>query len=271
MARHDRTGYQTVRYGDHRDQLMHRWDPVGDPVGSAVLLHGGYWRHRYGLDLMDPLAGHLADRGWLAWNVEYRRVEESALEADGGVADGGVADGGVADGGVVDGGAGGRADGVWDRMSADVLVALSLVDAAPVVVIGHSAGGHLALWAAAESSVPAAVVALAPVTDLEEADRLGLSEGAVRELLGGGRAAIPNRYAAASPIRRLPLGVPQLVVHGPSDQHVPFELAASYAEAARSAGDSVELHDPVGIDHFDVIDPSHPVWRTIDSWLARLP
>lgn len=225
---------------------MQRWDPVREPVGAAVLLHGGYWRHRYGLDLMDPLAAHLASRGWQAWNVEYRRGEES--------------DEGIA-------------DSPWHRMSVDVLDALAVVEVAgvvPVVVIGHSAGGQLALWAAAASAVPDAVVALAPVADLHEADRRSLSDGAVRELLGGDRSAVPDRYADASPVRRLPLGVPQLVVHGPDDEHVPFELALSYTAAALAAGDLVELHDPQGVDHFDVIDPTHSVWRSIDSWLAAV-
>lgn len=225
---------------------MQRWDPVGEPVGSAVLLHGGYWRHRYGLDLMEPLAAHLAHRAWRTWNVEYRRVEDSDA---------------------------GLAESPWQRMSADILDALAAVStsaAAPVVVIGHSAGGQLALWAAAASAVPDAVVALAPVADLHEADRRSLSDGAVRELLGGDHRAVPDRYADASPIRRLPLGVPQLVVHGPDDEHVPFELAATYTSVAMAAGDPVDLDDPQGVDHFDVIDPSHPVWRSIDSWLAAV-
>jgi acetyl esterase/lipase len=241
-----------VRYGEHPDQWMQRWVPAAAPAGSVVLLHGGYWRHRYGLDLMEPLAGHLVGQGWQVWNVEYRRIEESDAGSDG---------------------------DPWRRMSADILAALVVIGASlvvedgpavedgPVVVVGHSAGGHLALWAAAASSVPTAVVALAPVTDLDEADRRDLSDGAVRELLASDRITAPDRYAEASPIRRVPLGVPQLIVHGPDDEHVPFALASSYAEAARLAGDVVELHDPPGVDHFDVIDPTHAVWATIDAWL----
>ncbi len=233
----------TVRYGDHRDQWVQRWDPSTTPVGSAVLLHGGYWRDRYALDLMEPMAEHLAGAGWRAWNVEYRRV-----------------------------GGPGVGSPPWTAMAADVLASLTLVEEAPgsgrVVVIGHSAGGHLALWAAAASSVPDAVVALAPVADLDEADRRGLSDGAVRDLLGGDRIAVPERYAEASPIRRLPLGVPQLLVHGLADDAVPPDFATSYVKAARAAGDAVELHAPAHVDHFHIIDPAHPAWRPIDSWLT---
>jgi len=263
--RPDSAPWIAVRYGDHPDQWMQRWDPDGLAVGSVVLLHGGYWRQRYGLDLMEPLASHLAGRRWRVWNVEYRRVGGEPLPG------------------------GGESEGtapVWDPMSADVLAALETLagesprspgdypaavgpsGACRPVVIGHSAGGHLALWAAAASPVPTAVVALAPVADLDEADRRSLSDGAVRELLGGDRDTVPERYADASPSRRLPLGVPQLVVHGPSDEHVPFELAADYVDAATKAGDLVELHRPAGVDHFDVIDPSHEVWRVIDRWLT---
>ena len=235
----------TVRYGEHGDQRMQRWDPAGSPVGSALLFHGGYWRQRYALDLMEPMAEHLAATGWRVWNVEYRRVEQPRSP--------------------------GRPP--WDATAADVLAALAVVEAAPspgpVVVIGHSAGGQLALWAAAVSSIPRAAVALAPVADLEEADRRSLSDGAVRDLLGGDRATVPDRYADASPLARLPIGVPQLVVHGLADVDVPPDLATSYVDAARAAGDEVDLHDPPNVDHFHIIDPDHPVWRRIDAWLSR--
>ena len=239
------SGPTTVPYGDHDDQWMQRWEPAGNPVGSAVLFHGGYWRQRYGLDLMEPMAGHLAATGWRAWNVEYRRVEETV----------------------------GAGRPPWEAMAADVLAALAVVEAAPspgpVVVIGHSAGGHLALWAAAVSPIPGGVVALAPVADLDEADRRNLSSGAVRDLLGGGRTDVPDHYADASPLARLPLGVPQLVVHGLADADVPPDLAGSYVDAARAAGDPVDFHAPPDVDHFHIIDPAHPVWRPIDTWLSR--
>lgn len=232
-----------VPYGSHPDQFMEVWEPTtgpppAGPRGTAVLIHGGYWRHRYNLELMHPMSAHLAGRGWRVHNIEYRRIEER--------------------------------DGVWDDMSADVRTAVGRAGPVrPVVVIGHSAGGHLALWATHAVESVDAVVALAPVADLAEADRRSLSDGAVRELLGSGRSDQPDRYRAASPIELLPLGRPQLVVHGEADDAVPPEMAVAYVEAARNAGDDVRLVAPPDVDHFHIIDPQHPVWELIDTQLDQ--
>ncbi|MDH3681697.1 MAG: alpha/beta fold hydrolase [Acidimicrobiia bacterium] len=230
-------GPRTLRYGDHDSQFVEVWDPPDRPRGSTLLVHGGYWRDRYALDLMDPIARHLADRGWQVLNIEYRRL--------------------------------GNHDGIWDEMSADVLAAAGLARPGPVVAIGHSAGGHLALWAASQPLALDAVVALAPVADLVEADRRDLSDGVVRRLLGGDSETLPARYRAASPTFLVPLGVPQLVIHGDADDDVPPDLSTSYASVARAAGDTIELVTPAGVDHFEVIDPSHEIWRTIDDRIDR--
>jgi acetyl esterase/lipase len=232
-------------YGDHESQFVAVWEPVdaeappSPPRATVVLIHGGYWRDRYGLDLMDPMAAHLASHGFRAVNIEYRRVGERS--------------------------------GVWAEMSADVMAAVALAgdQPEPVIVIGHSAGGHLALWVASTPARVDAVIALAPVADLEEADRRSLSRGAVRELLGGGRSTVPELYREASPQRLVPLGRPQLVVHGTGDDNVPLDLATAYVAAAEAAGDRVELLTPPRVDHFDVIDPDHEIWRTIDDRLDR--
>ncbi len=230
-----------VAYGPGPDQFIDVYQPNGVSRGQVISIHGGYWRSAYGLDLNDPIARHLADRGWSVANVEYRRIEPGGQP-------------------------------VWNHMADDLIAAVQSANpAGGAVAIGHSAGGQLALWLATQAAASVtAVVALAPVTDLLEADRQALSDHATVALFGGTAEELPEQYAAASPRSHLPLGVAQLVVHGPSDAHVPFSLAAGYVDAARRHGDPVDLLAPTDIDHFDVIDPSHDVWRSIDAWMDRL-
>ena len=231
-----------VPYGDLPDQFVHVYRPRAESSGTVVSIHGGYWRSTYGLDLQEPIAEHLAGRGWTVLNIEYRRVEN-----------------------------GGPA--VWPEMSSDVLDALSLTAEfdGPIVAIGHSAGGQLALWAAAQASTPIdAVVALAPVSDLFLADALELSAHATKALLGESATDRPDLYATASPLYLLPLGVPQLIVHGRADVDVPFDMVPEYVESATAAGDDIELIDPKNVDHMQLIDPTHSVWRAIDSWFDEL-
>ncbi|WP_053618652.1 S9 family peptidase [Nocardiopsis sp. NRRL B-16309] len=239
----------TESYGAHPSQTVHRWEARGTggaPAPVAVVLHGGWWRDQHDAHLMDPLARDLSDAGWAVWNVEYRRTG-----ADG---------------------------GGWPRTLDDVSDALELVadtaarapgrfDTARVVAIGHSAGGHLALLnaATAERTPVTSVVALAPVTDLERSARAGLGEGAVTPFLGADPS--DELYAASSPVRRVPAGVPLLVVHGDADQRVPVEHSRDYVAAARDAGDSVAYHEVAGADHFAVIDPAHAAWRGVRAHL----
>jgi acetyl esterase/lipase len=155
----------------------------------AVVIHGGFWRDAYDRSLMDGLCRDLASAGWAAWNLEYRRL-----------------------------GGGGGWPQTFDDVAAGIDHLGSLVeDPRVVVTIGHSAGGHLAFWAAVRREPRVRVthaVAQAGVVDLVEAARLGLSRSAAEELLGGSPAAVPERYELASPAARLPLRVPQLLVHG---------------------------------------------------------
>lgn len=226
-------------YGDHPSQFVDISTPVDQPIGTIVSYHGGYWRAKYGLELHDPIVEHCVGRGWTVVNTEYRRVEPEST-------------------------------GVWADMSTDVVAAARIardLSSGPLIALGHSAGGQLALWLAAQRD-PAidAVVALAPVTDLFHADRLASSDHATAELFGAPAAEAPDRYRAASPLHLLPLGVPQLLVHGPLDASVPYESASAYVEAAHAAGDDVTLIDPPDIDHFDVINPEHVVWRHVDGF-----
>lgn len=224
------TAVRTVAYGAHEDQVADLRLPAGDgPHPVAVLLHGGFWRERYLRDGMEAAAEDLSQRGWATWNLEYRRV----------------------------GGAGG-----WPATFDDVTAGIAALTRQPVdldrlVILGHSAGGHLALWAA--SRVRAAlVVSLGGVSDLEEAAALGLGDGAVEDLLGGSPAEVPERYAAASPPRLLPLGAPVLLVHGDADADVPVATARRFA--ALPGHGRCELRELPGVDHYAVVDPASPAW-----------
>ena len=222
----------TRRYGPHPDQVVDVYEASGTRRAVVAVIHGGFWRARYERDLMEPLCRDLAARGYEAWNVEYRRL-----------------------------GAGGG----WPATFEDVRAAVA--DAgSPFVTVGHSAGGHLALWLAAERGATLAV-AQAGVVDLNEAWRLGLSANVTAELLGGSPRDVPERYAAASPAARLPLGVAQLLVHGRRDDTVPVEMSRAYAQRAREAGDDVELVE-TDEGHFECLDPSSASWAAI---LERVP
>jgi acetyl esterase/lipase len=219
-------------YGEHSDQHVDVYAPTGARRAMVAVLHGGFWRAPYAADLMDPLCVDLAARGYEAWNVEYRRV---------------------------------GADGGWPMTFDDVRAAVAGVEG-PLVTLGHSAGGHLALWLAAERGA-ALAVSQAGVVDLVEAWRLGLSRRAPEALLGGSPDEVPDRYAFASPAARLPLGVPQLLVHGRHDDTVPAEMSRAYAEQARQTGDDVELVE-TDEGHFECLDPASESWSAI---VERLP
>jgi len=241
-----------LAYGTDALQFGELYLPESEgPHPVVILIHGGYWRARYGLDLMDGLAEDLARRGFAAWNIEYRRV----------------------------GNPGGGWPGTFQDIAqaTDYLNELALthnLDLKRVVPIGHSAGGHLALWLAARAHIPAAspisprteplaltgAISLAGVLDLNLAYDLHLSNDAVVELLGTTPNDAPERYAAASPASLLPLGIPQVLIHGTADDNVPIQVSQRYAAAAHAAGDTLAYFEPEGVDHFDVIDAKTEVW-----------
>jgi acetyl esterase/lipase len=239
------------RYGSHRSQVVEVFEPEGEPRGAAVLLHGGFWRTTYDRHLMDELCRDLAARRWAVWNLEYRRL----------------GDGGGWPATFEDVEAGIRAIRASNRVllepgstSRRGSGASNRVLLAPLVAIGHSAGGHLALWAAARGLVTHAV-SQAGVTDLAEAARLGLSGGVVHELVPA------DAYPLASPAELLPLGVPQLLVHGEDDDTVPVGLSRTYHAAAVAAGDRVDLVTLPGVGHYEHLDPSSAAWRAVIDWL----
>jgi acetyl esterase/lipase len=219
-------------YGDHPAQ--HGELSRGGDAGVAVLLHGGFWRAAYGRELMDALAADLAARGWTTWNLEYRRI-----------------------------GDGGGYPATLDDVAAgiDHLATLD-VDLRRVVAVGHSAGGHLAAWAASRPApgvAPTDVVVQAGVLDLRAAWDLRLSRGVVREFLG---ELTDARFAAASPRERLPLRGRVLLTHGERDEDVPVRISREFADAS-----GAELHVDPAAGHMEHLDPSSRLWEAVIAWL----
>ncbi|PPK93789.1 acetyl esterase/lipase [Kineococcus xinjiangensis] len=256
---------QRIPYGPHPDQwgeLHLPGAPGPAPLAAVVVVHGGYWRDRYTAELGTPVAEDLARHGLAAWNLEYRRAGSGGAPGAGG----------------------------WPATFADVaagidhlaeLAAAHSLDLSRVALLGHSAGGHLAVWAAGRHRLPpgapgaaprvrpVGVVSQAGVLDLAAAHRLALSDRAVENLLGGAPGELPGPYALADPMRALPISTPVHAVHSRSDGAVPFALSADYVEAARRAGDPAELHETGG-DHFAVITPGAQAHGLCRDLLLRL-
>jgi acetyl esterase/lipase len=191
---------------------------------------------------MKALAADLTRRGRAAWNIEYRRL-------------------------------GRMQGGGWPATFDDVAAAIdhlaelddARLDLGSVAAVGHSAGGQLALWAAARSGarVPIRrVVGQAAVCDLANAGERA------HALMGGTLDEVPERYARADPMRLLPLGLPVLLVHGADDETVPLIRSRRYAQAAHKAGDAVELVEPSRGGHRVHLDPRSQAWEAAARWLT---
>ncbi|TDC01038.1 alpha/beta hydrolase [Micromonospora fluostatini] len=243
----------TVRYGEQPDQVADLRRPGGSGPARrlVVVVHGGFWRAEYDRTHTGPLAAALAGLGHPVAQLEYRRT--------------------------------GQPGGGWPGTLSDVVTGVAAlpalaagalpgrVTADPPILVGHSAGGHLALYAAAHApATVGGVLALAPVADLAEAYRRDLDGGAVAALLGGGPADVPDRYAVADPLARLPLRTRTVVLHGTLDQQVPVELSRGYVAAATAAGSTVTLVELPRCEHFGLIDPESPHWPQVTSALRSL-
>jgi acetyl esterase/lipase len=226
----------------------------------AVVIHGGCWSAEYGEGHIRPVCAALAQAGMAAWCLEYRRVGDK---------------GGGWPGTFEDVGRG--ADHLREIAPAHGL------DLTRVVAVGHSAGGHLALWLAARARLPEAdplrgkaplplrgVVGLAPIPDLARAAADHVCGDAVPSLLGGLPEAQSARYSVASPIGLLPLGVAQAIVHGREDRIVPLGLSERYVAAAREKGDTARLVVVEGAGHFDLIAPTSKAWLRVEEAVRTL-
>lgn len=230
-----------VPYGPDPAQHLTRALPsdVAAARGVVVLMHGGYWRSALDSSLMHPLAGSLLANGWVVANIEYRRGSA----------------------------------GPWPTPLEDCRAALDVIRAhrralrvrGPIISIGHSVGGQLALLSAQQVD---AVVALAPVTDVVRTyhDRAG--DDAAHEYFGASPAEAPELYRDASAIRQLPLGRPVLIIHGVDDARVDIDQSREFARASRSLGEHVRLREHQRLSHLDAIDPSAVHWDEVLAWIA---
>ncbi|MFE4918427.1 alpha/beta hydrolase family protein [Streptomyces sp. NPDC056661] len=262
----------SAAYGDHPDQVIDFYAPRDGRAGApvVVVLHGGAWRGPYDRLHVTPFADFLARRGFAVANVEYRRGSELPQQRGSGP---------VA----------GRWPETFDDVAAamDALpgllaVALPRADARRIVVTGHSAGGQLALWAAARHVLPQGspwrlaaapplrgVVALAPIADFATAVELDVCSGAVGQLLGR-EADFAARSPYADPAALLPTGIATAVVQGRTDLTVPHAVAEAFVDAAAKAGETVGLTLLEEVGHFPLIDPAADACAVVAEEIAQL-
>jgi acetyl esterase/lipase len=227
-----------IAYGEDPNQFGELRVPTGKgPHPVVIFIHGGYWRAMYDLTHAGHLCAALTGAGFATWSLEYRRV--------------------------------GQPGGGWPGTMEDVrrgalhlqkLAKSHHLDLKRTILSGHSAGGQLALWLAAQSALPLRVVVpLAAVSDLRRAASLNLSNGIVAQYLGGTPEQVPDRYATSSPTQLLPISVRQRVIHGTKDDVVPFEMSQEFARASRNA----TLVPIEGAGHFELIDPRSEAWPIV--------
>ena len=243
-------------YGTDASQFAELYLPAAQSrAGVVVIIHGGFWRSRYTLDLGAPLAEDLSARGFACWNLEYRRAGNG---------------------------------GGWPQTFEDIAAGIDLLataaaehdlDTGTTTALGHSAGGHLAVWAAGRSVLPAGapgggvpavpltgVVSQSGVLNLGLAAEEQLGNGAVRDFLGEPEG---EKYRLADPMTAVPLPATILALHGEDDTTVPLSQSQTYVDAARSAGAPAELEIIPG-DHFAMITPGTDAWERVVAAVERL-
>lgn len=249
-----------VTYGPDPSQFGDLRLPAGEgkhPV--IVVIHGGFWRAQYGLEHTGRLCAAITARGYATWCIEYRRL----------------------------GNPGGGFPGTFLDVARAIdylreLAPKHSLDLTRVGTLGHSAGGHLALWAAARHRIRkasplytddpliiCAAISLAGVCDLRRASALGLSGGVTEELVGGAPAQVPGRYAVASPIELIPINRREFLLHGTEDSVVPLEISERFYDAARARGEDVTLIQFPQTGHFELIDPESSAWPQVLETIKR--
>ncbi len=234
---------QRVPYGADRNQFLEvRLPHAKAPHAVLLNIHGGYWRAEYDLAHAGHLCQALREAGVATFNTEYRRV--------------------------------GNAGGGWPGTFEDIRSAYRFVqqeharfqlDLDRLVVMGHSAGGQLALCLAAHETSVRKVISLAGVVDLKKGYALHLSHDAVAEFLGGKPDAVPEHYREADPMELSIAHAGQWLLHGTEDGVVPPEFSRDYFAQKKKAGESVELLQIPRAGHFELIDPASQAFRQVTS------
>jgi acetyl esterase/lipase len=258
MTTLDASSVSTARYtyGSDPEQFGELRLPTGGgPHPAIVYVHGGGYRAAVTLAGAAGICSALTQHGYATWSIEYRRL-----------------------------GNGGGWPTTFDDVRAAAahlrtLAADAAIDLSRVFVAGQSAGGQLALWLArgaalgrtaadgAELPIFRGVLALAPATDLRAS--AAQPTAPMRELLGGTPADVSERYAVTSPLELVPIGIPQMVVHGTADSIVDYAFSEAYVTAATAAGDQVELVTIDGADHLDLWNPTSPAFPRVVAAATR--
>ena len=249
-----------ITYGEDPNQFGELRIPEGDSLYPViVILHGGCWQSIYDKSLMDAMAEDLTNRGYATWNLEYRRIGNG---------------------------------GGWPNTFLDVATGFKKltdlantypIDLQKILITGHSAGGHLALWLGAQNQLPDSseiktidlpkikgIVSLAGITDLETYLAPSGCGSSVDDLIGGSPNQFPERYFAGSPISFVPLCLPQVLINGEEDQIVPISHISPYYEMSVAAKDKIKLVTIPNAGHFEVITPGSNAWEAIIQAFADL-
>jgi acetyl esterase/lipase len=236
-----------LRYGSDEYQLGDLRLPKGSgPFPAAMFVHGGFWRARYDLRHAGFICAALTKAGFITWNLEYRRV----------------------------GNPGGGWPGSFEDVTAGYQFLRQLagkypVDTKRIIVLGHSAGGQLALALAAHHNSMRAAVALAGVVNLRRAWELHLSNDAVAEFLGGPPERVAEHYHEASPAE-LDIRCRQLLIHGSEDEIVPVQMSRDYVQEKQQKRESVTLLEIPTAGHFEIVDPASKIWPSVEKAIAGL-
>jgi len=241
------TSATRISYGAGSNQFGELRVPTSSgPFPVVMHLHGGFWRGEYDFTLGNPVCEALVSRGVATWNLEYRRI--------------------------------GNPGGGWPGTFQDIrngyrfisqIATKYRLDSAKLLVMGHSAGGELALCLAAHEPYLKRVISLAGVVDMEQAWELHLGNNAIGEFLGGTPKEVSEHYREADPMQ-LSIKSTQWLIHGASDDVVPSSLSRNYTEQKRTRGEDVHYLEIASAGHIDLIDPHSAAWPKIESTIMHL-